>query len=108
MKAKLIAAVLAAASVSSVTALAESDPGNLGDDNHDFIVAVSPDAFVCQDETGRHVLSSVPCDQWAQSRQAAAAKAQAEAHHGAAESSPNHQPHPPVSVTGPSANDSLY
>ena len=97
--AKLIAAALTAV---AATAFAQSD---LGDDNHDFIVASSPDSFTCKDESGRHVLSSIPCDQWAQSRHEAAAKAQSEHHHGAAEPTP---PHQPVTVTGPSANDSLY
>lgn len=105
MKTSLMAAVLSSLAALSAPAFAASDPGDLGDDNHDFIVASSPDSFVCQGESGRHVLSSVPCDQREQSRHEAAAKVQSEPHHGVTESTP---PHPPVTVTGPSANDSLY
>ncbi|HJW02363.1 MAG TPA: hypothetical protein VJ548_03710 [Azospira sp.] len=102
MKASLLAAVLSSLATLSTPAFAASDPGDLGDDNHDFIVASSPDSFVCQGESGRHVLSSVPCDQREQRHQEGAAKTSPESHHDAAE------PHPPVTVTGPSANDSLY
>ena len=105
MKAKLIAAALTAV---AATAFAQPNQSDLGDDNHDFIVASSPDSFVCRAESGRHVLSSIPCDQWQQGRHEAAAKAQSETHHGAAEFHQSHQPHQPVAVTGPSANDSLY